>query len=108
MGRGSSGAGGDVGKFGGGMTGGSGGATVKSSHPLTQEISRGGGGGEFANEIMNARDEMEREYGSAVKDINLHVATFSSRNVLGAYGGETLYMNQKYIGNSYTLPVRLS
>lgn len=92
-------AGGDGGQFGEGMIGKSTSTTVKSSHPLTDEISRGGGG--FANEIMNTRDAMEREYGSAVKDMNLHVGTFSDNSTLGAYGGDTLYMNEKYVKNAY-------
>lgn len=73
-------------------------ADVKSSHNLTEEIGKGGGG--FANEIMNTRDAYEREYGDAVKDITLKAATFSDPSVLGAYGGNTLYMNQKYIKNA--------
>ena len=96
MGRGSSSAG--VGKYGAGMENTSTGVSVRSSHPLTDEISRGGGG--FANEIMNTRDAFEREYGSAVKDMNLRVASFNEPGVLGAYGGDTLYMNQSYISNS--------
>jgi len=97
MGRGSSGLGGE-GPFGGGMTGDSTGATVKSSHPLTDAISSGGGG--FANEIQNTRDAFEREYGSAVKRMNLSLATFNEPGVLGAYGGDTLFMNEKYVGNA--------
>ena len=97
MGRGSSKAGGGVGKYGGGMTGEDSTTTAKSSHPLTDEISKGGGS--FANEIMNTRDAMEAEYGSAVKQMNLHVGTFSDPSVLGAYGGDTLYMNEKYVKN---------
>ena len=94
-------SGGGVGKYGAGMEseGGSGStATVKSSHNLTEEI--GKGGGSFANEIMNTRDAYEREYGDAVKDITLQAATFSDPSVLGAYGGNTLYMNQAYIKNA--------
>ena len=49
---------------------------------------------------MNTRDEFEREYGGAVKGINLSVATFSDPSVLGAYGGDTLYMNEKYVKNA--------
>lgn len=41
----------------------------------------------------------EREYGDAVKKMNLHVGTFSDPTTLGAYGGDTLYMNQKYVKN---------
>lgn len=97
MGRGSSKTGGE-GKFGGGMEGSNTSATVRNSHPLADEISKGGGS--FANEIMNTRDAFEREYGAAVKGMNLHAATFNERGVLGAYGGDTLYMNQKYIKNA--------
>lgn len=97
MGGGTSSAGGGVGKFGGGMSGTDTTTTVKSSHPLTEEISKGGGA--FANEIMNTRDAFEAEYGSAVKQMNLHVATFSDNTTLGAYGSDTLYMNEKYVKN---------
>ena len=72
--------------------------TVKSSHPLTQEIEKGGSG--FANEIMSTRDAFEREYGSAVKDLRLSVGTFNKPGVLGAYGGNELVMNQKYVKNA--------
>lgn len=96
-GRGAS-SGGGAGPFGGGMEGENTTTTVKSSHPLTDEISKGGGG--FANEIMDTRDKFEREYGSAVKNIKLHVGTFSKPGVLGAYGQDTLVMNQKYVKNA--------
>ena len=97
MGSRGSGSGRGVGPHGAGMTGGDTTTTVKSSHNLTEEIGKGGGG--FANEIMNTRDAFEAEYGDAVKDITLKAATFSNRNALGAYGGNTLYMNEKYIKN---------
>ena len=95
-GRGGSSSGG-AGPFGGGMSNRDSNVTVKSSHNLTEEI--GKGGGQFANEIMNTRDNLETEYGDAVKDITLHAATFTNPSVLGAYGGNTLYMNQRYIKN---------
>ena len=102
-GRGSSSvSGGSIGQFGAGMEGGGGvdtTTTVKSSQPLTDFI--GQGGGQFANEIMNTRDAFEREYGSAVKKMNLAAATFGDATTLGAYGEDTLYMNQKYIKNAY-------
>lgn len=89
-----------VGKFGGGMEEGKDTTvTVKSQHPLTDVISTGGGS--FANEIMNTRDAYEREYGSAVKQMNLHVGTFSDPSVLGAYGSDTLIMAEKHIKNKY-------
>lgn len=94
MGRGSSKAGGGTGPFGGGMDNQDSTTTVKSSHPLTDVISTGGGN--YANEIMNTRDAMEREFGDPVKSLSLHVATFGDRGTLGAYGGNTLYMNEKY------------
>ena len=90
---------GGVGKFGEGMENMNTTTTVRSSHPLTEHI--GKGGGEFADEIMRTRDALEAEYGSAVKMMNLHAATFSDPSVLGAYGSDTLYMNQKYIQNKY-------
>lgn len=99
MGRGSSGMGGGEGAFGGGMDNTDTTTTVKSSHPLTQEIGKAGGGN-FANEIMNTRDAFEVEYGSSVKNMNLSVATFSDPSALGAYGGNTLYMNSRYIRNA--------
>ena len=89
---------GGTGPYGGGMEGNDTSVTVRSSHPLTDEISKGGGG--FANEIMNTRDAFEREYGSAVKNINLSVGTFNKPGVLGAYGNDTLIMNQKYVKNA--------
>ena len=99
MGRGTSKAGGGdgIGKFGGGMDNTNSETTVKSSHPLTDVISTGGGG--YANEIMNTRDALEREFGAPVKNMSLHVATFSEAGVLGAYGGNTLFMNEKYVKN---------
>lgn len=96
-GRGAS-SGSDAGAYGGGMEDKKTTVTVKSSHPLADEISKGGGG--FANEIMDTRDAFEREYGSAVKNIKLSVGTFSRGGVLGAYGNDTLVMNQKYVKNA--------
>lgn len=89
---------GGSGPFGGGMDNESTTVTVKSSRPLTDEISTGGGG--FANEIMNTRDAFEREYGSAVKNIKLSVGTFNKPGVLGAYGQDTLIMNERYVKNA--------
>ena len=89
---------GGAGPYGGGMDGNETSVNVKSHHPLTSEIDKGGGG--FANEIMNTRDAFEREYGSAVKDIKLSVGTFDRPGVLGAYGNDRLIMNQKYVKNA--------
>ena len=99
MGSRGSGSGRGVGPYGAGMSNGNTTTTVKSSHNLTEEIGKGGGA--FANEIMNTRDAFEAEYGDAVKDIALQAATFSNPSALGAYGGNTLYMNEKYIKNKY-------
>lgn len=98
-GRGASSGGnnGGSGEFGTGMENKKTTVRVINSNPLTDEISRGGGS--FANEIMNTRDAFEAEYGSAVKNMNLSVATFDKRNTLGAYGGDTLYMNRRYVSN---------
>lgn len=98
MGRGSSGVDGGTGKFGGGMIGTNTNTSVISSSPLADEIGRGGGS--FANEIMNTRDAFEREFGGVVKGMNLSVATFSDNTTLGAYGGNTLYMNNRYVRNA--------
>ena len=89
---------GGTGPYGGGMDGNDTTVNVKSHHPLTQEIEKGGGG--FANEIMNTRDAFEREYGSSVKDIKLSVGTFDKPGVLGAYGNDRLIMNQRYVKNA--------
>lgn len=96
MGRGTSKAG--IGGFGGGMEESDTSVSVKRSHPLSDEI--GKGGGSFANEIMNTRDAFEREFGSAAKGINLSVAVFSNNTALGAYGGDTLYMAERYVKNA--------
>ena len=87
----------NVGKFGAGMENSDTTTGIKSSKWLTEEMDRGGG--LFANEIMNTRDAMEAEYGDAISDVKLAVAEFTDRGTLGAYGGDTLYMNQKYIRN---------
>ena len=89
---------GGTGPYGGGMEGENTNVTVRSQRPLTDEISKGGGG--FANEIMNTRDAFEREYGSAVKNIKLSVGTFNKPGVLGAYGQDNLIMNQRYVKNA--------
>ena len=90
-------SGGGGGEYGAGMENSNTTVRVLDSNPLTDEISRGGGS--FANEIMNTRDAFEAEYGSAVKDMNLSVARFSNNSALGAYGGNTLYMNRSYVSN---------
>lgn len=70
--------------------------TIKSSVPIGQAISEGAG--LYANEIQNARDAMEREYGNVISTANLSVAEMG-RDALGAYGNGTVYMNNKYVSN---------
>lgn len=70
--------------------------TVKSETPIGVAISRGSG--IYANEIMNARDSMERTY-SDIKNVNLSLATFGSGSTLGAYGDGTVYLARKFAQN---------
>ena len=72
------------------------GVFVYSSISIGTAISQGAG--LYANEIQNARDEMEREYGNIVSQANLSVAKISE-NALGAYGDGTVYMSDKYVKN---------
>ena len=78
------------------MLGRSSSVTVRSSTPIGEAIANGAG--LYANEIQNARDAMEREYGNIVSRANLSVADLSG-GALGAYGGGTVYMSNKYIKN---------
>lgn len=73
------------------------GATIKSSTPIGTAISNGAG--LYANEIQNARDAMEREYGNVISKANLSVADMGRANALGAYGQGTVYMNDKFVKN---------
>lgn len=73
------------------------GVTIRSSKPIGTAISEGEG--LYANEIMNTRDALEREYGSVLTGVNLSVAKFGSSGVLGAYGGDTVYLAEKYAKN---------
>ena len=98
MGSRGSGSGRDVGPHGAGMSGDNTTTTIRSSHNLTEEI--GKGGGSFANEIMNTRDNLEAEYGDAVKDLSLQAAVLGNPLAAGAYGDNTIYMAQKYIQNA--------
>lgn len=71
---------------------------IRSSQPIGEAITEGAG--LYANEIMNTRDAMEREYGNAIKEVKLSLATFSDGDVLGASDGETVYMAKKYAQNT--------
>ena len=66
---------------------------VYSSTSIGTAISQGAG--LYANEIQNARDEMEREYGNIVSQVNLSVAKLA-KHTLGAYGDETVYLSSEY------------
>lgn len=70
---------------------------VYSSIPIGTAISNGAG--LYANEIQNARDKMEREYGNIISQANLSVAKISE-NALGAYGDSTVYISDKYVKNT--------
>ena len=70
---------------------------VYSSTPIGEAIANGAG--LYANEIQNARDAMEREYGNIVSRANLAIAKMSA----GAWGmsdGYTVYMSDKYVKNN--------
>lgn len=81
----------------GGMLGRSSSGTVKNAVPIGEAISKGAG--LYANEIQNARDEMEREYGNIVSRANLAVADVG-RDALGASDGYTIYMSNRYVKNA--------
>ena len=70
---------------------------IYSSTPIGEAIANGAG--LYANEIMNARDAMEREYGNIVSRANLAVAKMSA-GALGMSDGYTVYMSDKYVKNN--------
>ena len=80
-----------------GMLGKGSSATIRSSQTIGEAITNGAG--LYANEIMNARDAMEREYGNIISQANLSVADISG-SALGAYGQGTVYMSEKYVKNN--------
>ena len=71
--------------------------TVKNAVPIGEAISKGAG--LYANQIQNARDSMEREYGNIISKANLAVADVG-RSALGASDGYTVYMSNKYVKNN--------
>lgn len=73
------------------------GTTVRNAEPIGTAISKGAG--LYANEIMNSRDAMEREYGNVISRANLEVADLGG-DVLGASDGYTVYMSRKYAANN--------
>lgn len=79
------------------MLGRSSSATIRSSTPIGEAISNGAG--LYANEIQNARDEMEREYGNVISRAGLEIADISG-SALGASDGYTVYMSDKYVSNN--------
>lgn len=82
---------------GGGMLGRSSSVQIKSSTPIGTAIAQGAG--LYVNEIQNARDAMEVEYGNIISKANLSLATMGS-SALGASDGQTVYMNDKFVKNN--------
>ena len=70
--------------------------SVRNSEPIGEAITKGAG--LYANQIQNARDAMEREYGNIVSKANLAVADMG--RALGASDGYTVYMSRKYMKNA--------
>ena len=79
------------------MLGRSSSTSVRSSQPIGEAIAKGAG--LYANEIQNARDAMEREYGSIISKAGLEIADLTG-DALGASDGYTVYMSDKYVKNS--------
>lgn len=79
------------------MLGRSSNATIRSSTPIGEAIANGAG--LYANQIQNARDAMEREYGNIVSRAGLEIADISG-GALGASDGYTVYMSNKYVKNN--------
>lgn len=79
------------------MLGRSSSTSVRNSVPIGEAIANGAG--LYANEIQNARDAMEREYGSIVSKAGLEVAELTG-GALGASDGYTVYMSDKYVKNA--------
>ena len=71
--------------------------SVRNPTTIGEAISKGAG--LYANQIQNARDSMEREYGNIISKANLSVADMGS-GTLGAYGGGTVYLSSKYVKNA--------
>lgn len=70
---------------------------IRSATPIGTAITQGAG--LYANEIQNARDAMEVEYGNIISRANLSIADISG-NALGASDGYTVYMSDKYVKNN--------
>lgn len=75
----------------------SGGTILGNETPIGEAISNGAG--LFANEIQNARDELEREYGKLVSNAKLSLADLGD-GVLGMSDGTTVYLSADYASNS--------
>lgn len=56
------------------------------------------GAGMYANDIQNARDSLEKEYGELVSNAKLAVANLGG-GVLGASDGTTIFMSDEYVSN---------
>lgn len=57
------------------------------------------GQGLYANEIQNARDTLERDFGAFVKDAKLAVADLDD-GVMGMSDGTTVYLGRQYASNT--------
>lgn len=75
----------------------SGGSSPRNVVPIGEAIANGAG--LYANEIQNARDAMEREYGNIVSKANLAVADLGE-GTLGLSDGRTVYMSDAYVKNN--------
>lgn len=73
------------------------GGTARNAEPIGEAISKGAG--LYANQIQNARDVMEREYGNIVSKMKLAVADMGA-SALGMSDGYTVYMSRKYVKNA--------
>lgn len=76
----------------------SGGGQIFSSTPIGTAIANGAG--LYANEIQNARDAMEREYGNIISKAGLEIGDFGRSDALGMSDGYTVYMSDKFVKNN--------
>lgn len=74
------------------------GGSILSSQPIGEAIAQGAG--LYANEIQNARDAMEREYGNSISKAGLEIGDFGRSDALGMSDGYTVYMSDKYVKNN--------
>jgi hypothetical protein len=75
----------------------SGGVRPRNAVPIGEAIANGAG--LYANEIQNARDAMEMEYGNVISKTKLSIADLGG-GALGASDGRTVYMSDEYVKNN--------